>query len=118
MALSDITTTSGNVYTYVSALPGRVIRSDITNGTLQSPKLLETAHTSGTTKRSSKSLIKLSRTVLNTDSIPKNYSVHVVITRDLDAAVTDTLVNNTIAEMADILADAPFLASFTKGGHQ
>lgn len=117
MALADITTTTGNTYVYNNSLPGRVIRADLTNGNVQQPKLLETAHTAGSSKKSSKSLVKLSDTVVDADGLNRNVSVHMVITRDMSSAVTDTIVNNMVAEMGDLLADSSFLASFTKGGH-
>lgn len=117
MSLADITTTSGNTYVFVSSLPNQVIRADITNGTLQAPKVLTTAHTAGTSKKAARSLAKLTRTVNDSEGLPKQVSVHVVITRDMSSAITETIVSNMVEECADLLADTAFMASFIKGGH-
>lgn len=118
MALADITTTTGRTYVYTNApSPGRTTRTDVTNGTITEPRTLEMAHTSGTSSKPARSVIQINRTKLNADSIPKGYKVYTVIVRDVDPAITDTIVNEGIAEMADVLADSAIMGSFTKGGH-
>lgn len=117
MALADITSTTGNTYVYVGSGPGRVIRSDLTNGGITTPKTLTTSHTAGTPKKAQRSLLDLSKTLPNADGLPKNVRIYMVIQRDVDPIISNTIVTDMVAELADISADSAIMGSFLKGGH-